>query len=176
MFKKNISISSTHQLSGKDGKELRRSVLKVDIRPAPAQSTRASPALLPAAAHRCLTNATALTFSTPCACLQAFPGLDEEQLGALLPGKGGLVQTKLSNRCLLYSLDGGNPLFFDPDGRGNLLPTVGALRWHACVRWWVTLTEEWYGTAVGSRGAVHGCCDSGMHYGGVHGGVGGARP
>ncbi|EFN52364.1 hypothetical protein CHLNCDRAFT_138791 [Chlorella variabilis] len=85
MFKKNISISSTHQLSGKDGKELRRSVLK------------------------------------------AFPGLDEEQLGALLPGKGGLVQTKLSNRCLLYSLDGGNPLFFDPDGRGNLLPTVYAL-------------------------------------------------
>lgn len=29
MFKKNISVSSTHQLSGKDGKELRKSVLKV---------------------------------------------------------------------------------------------------------------------------------------------------
>ena len=29
MFKKNISVSSTHQLSGKDAKELRRSVLKV---------------------------------------------------------------------------------------------------------------------------------------------------
>ncbi|KAL4852879.1 Eukaryotic translation initiation factor 2D [Chlorella vulgaris] len=85
MFKKNISISSTHQLSGKDGKELRRSALK------------------------------------------AFPSLSEEQLTALLPGKGGLVQTKLSNRCILYSLDGVSPLFFDPDGRGNLLPTVYAL-------------------------------------------------
>jgi translation initiation factor 2D len=89
MFKKNISISSTHQLSGKDGKELRRSVLK------------------------------------------AFPSLSEEHLTALLPGKGGLVQTKLSNRCILYSLDGGSPLFFDPDGRGNLLPTVSSRR-HAC--------------------------------------------
>jgi len=29
MLKKNISVSSTHQLSGKDGKELRKSVLKV---------------------------------------------------------------------------------------------------------------------------------------------------
>ena len=29
MFKKNISVSSTHQLSGKDGKELRKAVLKV---------------------------------------------------------------------------------------------------------------------------------------------------
>lgn len=84
MFKKNISVSSTHQLSGKDGKELRRSVQK------------------------------------------AFPALGEEQLAALLPGKSGLVQTKLSNRCLVYSQDGGNPLFFDPDGRGNLLPTVCA--------------------------------------------------
>lgn len=27
--------------------------------------------------------------------------------------------------CVVYSLEGGNPLFFDPDGRGGLLPTVG---------------------------------------------------
>lgn len=31
MFKKNITVSSTHQLSGKDGKELRRSLLKVGV-------------------------------------------------------------------------------------------------------------------------------------------------
>lgn len=55
---------------------------------------------------------------------QAFPSVSEEELAALLPSKAGLVQTKLSNRCLLYSLDGSNPLFFDPDGRGGLLPTV----------------------------------------------------
>ncbi|KAL4422679.1 hypothetical protein ABPG75_008876 [Micractinium tetrahymenae] len=85
MFKKNISVSSTHQLSGKDGKELRRNVLK------------------------------------------AFPSVTEEELGALLPSKQGLVQAKLSNRCVVYSLEGGNPLFFDPDGRGGLLPTVYAL-------------------------------------------------
>ncbi|KAI7845764.1 hypothetical protein COHA_000678 [Chlorella ohadii] len=85
MFKKNISVSSTHQLSGKDGKELRKSVLK------------------------------------------AFPAISEEQLGLLLPGKSGLVQTKLSNRCVVYSQEGGNPLFFDPDGPGGLLPTVYAL-------------------------------------------------
>lgn len=35
MFKKNISVSSTHQLSGKDGKELRRTVLKVGAALAP---------------------------------------------------------------------------------------------------------------------------------------------
>ncbi|PRW32977.1 Eukaryotic translation initiation factor 2D [Chlorella sorokiniana] len=85
MFKKNISVSSTHQLSGKDGKELRKSVLK------------------------------------------AFPAIAEEELSLLLPGKSGLVQTKLSNRCVVYSQEGGNPLFFDPDGRGGLLPTVYAL-------------------------------------------------
>lgn len=34
---------------------------------------------------------------------------------------------KLSNRCVVYSIEGGNPLFFDPDGRGGLLPTVYAL-------------------------------------------------
>lgn len=60
-------------------------------------------------------------------CLQAFPSIGEEQLALLLPGKSGLVQTKLSNRCVVYSQEGGNPLFFDPDGRGGLLPTVRAL-------------------------------------------------
>ena len=55
---------------------------------------------------------------------QAFPSVSEEQLAALIPGKGGLVMSKLNNRAVVYSLDGGNPLFFDPDGRGGLLPTV----------------------------------------------------
>lgn len=71
----------------------------------------------PAAVHPC----TAIPHSPP----QAFPAISEEQLGALLPGKGGLVQSKLSNRCVVYSLEGGSPLFFDPSGRGDgLLPTV----------------------------------------------------
>lgn len=56
--------------------------------------------------------------------LKCFPAIDEEALSVLLPGKGGLVQTKLSNRCVVYGLDGGNPLLFDPDGRGGLQPTV----------------------------------------------------
>lgn len=56
--------------------------------------------------------------------VQAFPSINEEQLALLLPGKSGLVQTKLSNRCVVYSQEGGNPLFFDPDGRGGLLPTA----------------------------------------------------
>ncbi len=68
--------------------------------------------------------------ATPCP--QAFPAISEEQLGLLLPGKSGLVQTKLSNRCVVYSQEGGNPLFFDPDGRGGLLPTVG---WVGCIGW-----------------------------------------
>ena len=58
--------------------------------------------------------------------------MTEEQLGALLPGKSGLVLSKLSNRCIIYGVDGGNPLFFDPDGRGGLLPTVRACM--ACAR------------------------------------------
>ena len=62
--------------------------------------------------------------AAPACTRQAFPAIDDEALSALLPGKAGLVQTKLSNRCVVYSLDGGNPLFFDPDGRGGLLPTV----------------------------------------------------
>ena len=76
-----------------------------------------------------LLNRTVLTLLSPplfyLQPLQAFPSLDEEQLGGLIPGKGGMVLTKLNNRALVYSLDGGNPLFFDPDGRGGLLPTVG---------------------------------------------------
>lgn len=57
--------------------------------------------------------------------MQCFPAINDEELtAALLPGKSGVVMTKLSNRCIYYSLEGGNPLFFDPDGRGSLLPTV----------------------------------------------------
>ena len=144
MFKKNISVSSTHQLSGKDGKELRKSVLKVRAAaqlscsllfacaalccqpPWSSICCHAPPCLHPAmaaiSADTCNCPAGALPALPPCP--QAFPAVGEEQLAALLPGKSGLVQTKLSNRCVVYSAEGGNPLFFDPDGRGGLLPTV----------------------------------------------------
>lgn len=52
----------------------------------------------------------------------------EEELGELFPPKSEVVLHKLSNRATVYSIQGGNPLFFDPEGRGDLLvPTVYAL-------------------------------------------------
>jgi translation initiation factor 2D len=55
--------------------------------------------------------------------------LKDDQLSSLLPGKAGIVQSKLSNRSVVYAIEGGNPMFFDPDGRGAvLLPTVSATR------------------------------------------------
>lgn len=51
--------------------------------------------------------------------------------GSLLRGASGCMPKAAEpatrwrpRRCVVYSLDGGNPLFFDPDGRGGLLPTV----------------------------------------------------
>ena len=87
MFKKHVTVASTHQLSGKAGKDLRRRLADTypDLGGGPA---------------------------------------GEATLAALLPPKSTLALTKLSNRALAYGVEGGPPLFFDPDGRGALLPTV----------------------------------------------------
>lgn len=87
MFKKHVQPHSTHVLSGKDVKTLRRDVLK------------------------------------------AFPSITEEQLSEVLPAKANVTQTKLLNsRCVVYGIENGNPLFFDLEGRNQLLPTVSRRR------------------------------------------------
>jgi hypothetical protein len=51
----------------------------------------------------------------------------------LMPPKATIRQIKLNNRCLVYGVDGSNPLFFDLEGRGHaggLLPTVRASAIH----------------------------------------------
>ena len=54
--------------------------------------------------------------------------LSEEQVKKLFPSKADLVVQKLSNKAKTFACTGENPLFFDPDGRGNvLLPTIYAL-------------------------------------------------
>ena len=56
-----------------------------------------------------------------------YPDLSEEDLKELFPAKCQLVISKLSNRGQAYSLDD-EPLFFDPEGRGDyLVPTIYAL-------------------------------------------------
>lgn len=85
MFRKNITVSGTHQLGGKDVKKLRADIAK------------------------------------------QYPNLDEESRDLLLPPKAHITQSKLSNRTLVYGIEGGNPLFFDPTGHGDrYLPTVYA--------------------------------------------------
>lgn len=56
------------------------------------------------------------------------PALSDEQLLDLLPNKSKLTINKMSNKSIVYSLEGGDPLFFDPSGHGDrLYPTVYAL-------------------------------------------------
>jgi len=58
--------------------------------------------------------------------LAAFPSTNDEQLTELLPTKGQVTMTKLSQRTVLYSVDG-VPLFFDHLGRNDMYPTCMAL-------------------------------------------------
>ena len=58
---------------------------------------------------------------------ERFPTASADDLRLLLPAKADLTVAKLSNKAVVYSLVGGNPLFFEPEGRGELLPTVYAL-------------------------------------------------
>jgi len=56
--------------------------------------------------------------------------LSDELIDVLLPPKADVLMYKLSNRALAYGVDGGNPLLFDPEGEGDLYPTVYLL-WQA---------------------------------------------
>lgn len=83
MFKKNVSVSQSSLLGGKDVKSLKTAVKK------------------------------------------SCPGISDAQLSDLFPGKAKVTQAKLSNRAVVYGLEGGDPAFFDPTGHGDrLLPTV----------------------------------------------------
>ncbi|CAH2066750.1 unnamed protein product [Thlaspi arvense] len=60
-----------------------------------------------------------------------FSLLTDELLDAILPPKVEVTVSKFQNRVLVYSIEGGCPMFFDIDGRGNeIFPTVFAL-WEA---------------------------------------------
>ncbi|KAG7589761.1 PUA-like superfamily [Arabidopsis suecica] len=59
------------------------------------------------------------------------PLLTDELLDAILPPKVEITLSKFQNRVLVYSIEGGCPMFFDIDGRGTeIFPTVFAL-WEA---------------------------------------------
>ncbi|CAL8464144.1 g3679 [Coccomyxa elongata] len=57
-----------------------------------------------------------------------FPDLSEEDMDQLFPAKVDVQMLKLKNKATAYTCGNTNPLFFDPEGRGDLLvPTVYAL-------------------------------------------------
>lgn len=83
MFKKNITVSQTSLLGGKDNKSLKAAAKK------------------------------------------SCPSLSEDQLSDLFSSKTRITLSKLNNRSLVYGIEGGDPLFFDPTGHGDrLFPTV----------------------------------------------------
>ena len=53
-------------------------------------------------------------------------GVEEADLDCLLPPKTDVIQTKLSTKALVYSVND-QPLFFDPNGKGGVVPTVYTL-------------------------------------------------
>ena len=53
---------------------------------------------------------------------------DFASTGRLVPSKAEVTLLKLSNRSQAYTCNSSTPLFFDPEGRGDVLvPTVYAL-------------------------------------------------
>ncbi|KAG7651337.1 putative SUI1 domain, PUA domain, PUA-like superfamily, SUI1 domain superfamily, Pre-PUA protein [Arabidopsis thaliana] len=59
------------------------------------------------------------------------PLLTDELLDTILPPKVEITLSKFQNRVIVYSIEGGCPMFFDIDGRGTeIFPTVFAL-WEA---------------------------------------------
>lgn len=57
-----------------------------------------------------------------------FPRASDADIDALLPPKTEITVSKFQNRVLVYSVEGGFPVFFDVDGRGTeIFPTVFAL-------------------------------------------------
>ncbi|KAL0909906.1 hypothetical protein M5K25_020815 [Dendrobium thyrsiflorum] len=59
---------------------------------------------------------------------ERFPLASDADIDALLPLKAEITVAKLPNRVHIYGVEGGLPLLFDVDGRGNdIFPTVYAL-------------------------------------------------
>ena len=57
-----------------------------------------------------------------------YPSLSEDDLKQLFPSKADITLMKLNNKANAYSSSSGQPLFFDPTGREDvLIPTVYAL-------------------------------------------------
>jgi hypothetical protein len=44
----------------------------------------------------------------------AMPALTEADVDSAIPGKADVIMYKLSNRAVVYAVDGRNPLVFDP--------------------------------------------------------------
>lgn len=59
--------------------------------------------------------------------VRLYPGLDGEPMNVLFPPKASMFMSKLTCKAVVYGLEGGDPLFFDPTGfKDKLLPTVSA--------------------------------------------------
>ncbi|KAL4559634.1 hypothetical protein LXL04_031777 [Taraxacum kok-saghyz] len=59
---------------------------------------------------------------------ERFPNASDTDLDTLIPPKVEVTVSKHPNRVLIYSLEGGLPIFFDVDSRGTtIFPTVYAL-------------------------------------------------
>lgn len=59
---------------------------------------------------------------------ERFPSASDADIDAILPPKTEITVAKLTNRALVYAVEGGPPMLFDVDGRGNeIFPTVYAL-------------------------------------------------
>ncbi|KAL8225868.1 hypothetical protein R6Q57_018425 [Mikania cordata] len=59
---------------------------------------------------------------------ERFPNASDTDLDILIPNKVEIAVSKQPNRAVIYSLEGGLPMFFDVDGRGKtIFPTVYAL-------------------------------------------------
>ena len=120
MFKKNVAPSSNHQLSGKDVKEASTTGFWQTTAP-PMTCHHMLPRTPCQSCPSCLPHLAVQLKKT---LQKQYPQVPEAQLAALLPTKASLTMTKLTNRAVVWSMEGGNPLFFDPDGRGVVLPTV----------------------------------------------------
>ncbi|KAI3874886.1 hypothetical protein MKW98_019459 [Papaver atlanticum] len=59
---------------------------------------------------------------------ERFPQVTDADIDLILPPKTEITVSKFPNRSLVYGIEGGYPMLFDVDGRGNeIFPTVFAL-------------------------------------------------
>lgn len=72
---------------------------------------------------------------------EEYPGLDSKAVDELLP-EGKVQLLKLDTRGLLYAEEGLPAVFFDPDGRGELFPTLHTLWLHPNIMAELTIHAE----------------------------------